>query len=71
MTKTVSGLGPGESTTVTMEYTFPTATTVTGTALADSTHVVKETDEADNSKTLRPSFNRPLPNLTIVRLASI
>jgi subtilase family serine protease len=66
LTKTVGGLAPGESTIVTMEYTFPTATTVTGTALADSTHVVKETDEADNSKTLATVVQPPLPNLTIV-----
>jgi subtilase family serine protease len=66
LTKTVSGLAPGESTTVTMEYTFPTATTVTGTALADSTRVVKETDEADNSKTLVTVVQPPLPNLTVV-----
>ncbi len=69
LTKTVSGLGPGESTTVTMEYTFPTATTVTGTALADSTHVVKETDEADNSKTLKTVVQPPLPNLRVVRVS--
>jgi subtilase family serine protease len=66
LTKTVAGLGPGESTTVTMEYTFPTATTVTGTALADSTHVIKETDEADNSKALTTVVQPPLPNLTVV-----
>ncbi len=69
LTKTVSGLGPGESTTVTMEYTFPTATTVTGTALADSTHVVKETDEADNSKTLKTVVQPPLPNLRVARVS--
>ena len=66
LTKTVSGLAPGESTIVTMEYTFPTATTVTGTALADSTHVVKETDEADNSRTLKTVVQPPLPNLRVV-----
>lgn len=65
LTKTVSGLAPGESTTVTMEYTFPTATTVTGTALADSTHVIKETDEADNSRTLSTVVQPPLPNLRV------
>jgi subtilase family serine protease len=66
LTRTVTGLGPGESTTVTMEYTFPTATTVTGTALADSTHVVKETDENDNSATLKTVVQPPLPNLRVV-----
>jgi subtilase family serine protease len=66
LTKTVTGLGPGESTVVTMEFTFPTATTVTGTALADSTHVVKETDEADNSATLKTVVQPPLPNLRVV-----
>ncbi|HEY4811034.1 MAG TPA: CARDB domain-containing protein [Solirubrobacteraceae bacterium] len=69
LTKTVSGLAPGESTTVTMEYTFPTATTVTGTALADSTHVVKETDELDNSKTLKTVVQPPLPNLRVARVS--
>jgi subtilase family serine protease len=66
LTKTVTGLAPGESTIVTMEYTFPTATTVTGKALADSTHAVTETDELDNSKTLATVVQPPLPNLRVV-----
>ncbi len=65
LTKSVSGLAPGASTTVTMEYTFPFATTVTGTATADSTKQVKETDELDNSKTLKTVVEPPLPNLKV------
>jgi subtilase family serine protease len=61
----VGGLAPGASTVVTMEYTFPFAATVTGKALADSTNAVKETDELDNSATLKTVVEPPLPNLRI------
>lgn len=63
LTKTVSGLGPGETTYVTMEYTFPTATTVTGKAVVNSTRAVTETDYADNSATLTTVVQPQLPNL--------
>ncbi len=66
LTKTVSGLAPGESTTVTMEYTFPTATTVTGKAVVNSTHAFPETDLLDNSATLKTVVEPPLPNLRVV-----
>jgi subtilase family serine protease len=66
LTKTVvGGLAPGASTVVTMEYTFPFAATVTGTARADSTNAVKETDELDNSATLKTVVEPPLPNLRV------
>jgi hypothetical protein len=66
LTKTVSGLGPGESTWVTMEYTFPTATTVTGKAVVNSTHAFPETDLLDNSATLKTVVEPPLPNLRVL-----
>jgi trimeric autotransporter adhesin len=66
LTKTVSGLAPGESTTVTMEYTFPTATTVTGKAVVNSTHAFPETDVLDNSATLKTVVQPQLPNLRVV-----
>jgi subtilase family serine protease len=66
LTKTVvGGLAPGASTVVTMEYTFPFVGTVTGTALADSTNAVKETDELDNSATLKTVVEPALPNLRV------
>jgi subtilase family serine protease len=66
LTKTVvGGLAPGASTVVTMEYTFPFAATVTGTALADSTNAIKETDELDNMATLKTVVEPPLPNLRV------
>jgi subtilase family serine protease len=65
LTKSVSGLAAGATTTVTMEYTFPFATTVNGTATADSTKQVKETDELDNSQTLKTVVQPPLPNLKV------
>lgn len=66
LTKTVSGLAPGETTWVTMEYTFPTATTVTGKAVVNSTHAFPETDVLDNSATLKTVVEPPLPNLRVV-----
>jgi subtilase family serine protease len=65
LTKTVGGLAPGASTVVTMEYTFPFAATVTGTALADSTNAIKETDKLDNKATLKTVVEPPLPNLRV------
>jgi subtilase family serine protease len=65
LTKSVSGLASGATTVVTMEYTFPTATTVTGVALVDSTNEVTETDELDNSATLETVVEPPLPNLLV------
>ncbi len=65
LTKTVSGLASGATTTVTMEYTFPFAATVTGTALVNSTGEVEETDTLDNSATLETVVQPPLPNLRV------
>jgi len=66
LTKTVSGLAPGATTTVTMEYSFPFAVTVNGVALVDSTNAVHETDELDNSATLKTVVEPPLPDLRVV-----
>jgi hypothetical protein len=66
LTKTiVGGLAPGESTVVTMEYTFPFAGTVTGTAIADSTDVIKVTNRADSIASLKTVVEPPLPNLRV------
>ena len=65
LTKSVSGLAPGETKTVAMEYTFPFAGKVKGTAIVDSTNAVKETDELDNSATLETVVQPPLPNLRV------
>jgi subtilase family serine protease len=65
LTQTVSGLGPGATTTVTMEYTFPFAGKVHGTALVNSTNSVVETDKLDNSATLETEVQPPLPNLRV------
>ena len=65
LTQSVSGLEPGETKTVEMEYTFPFAGKVKGTAVVDSTNAVKETDELDNSATLETVVQPPLPNLRV------
>jgi subtilase family serine protease len=65
LTKSVPGLAPGESGSVSMEYTFPFAATVKGTAFVDSTNAVAETDENDNTLTLSTEVQPPLPNLRV------
>ncbi len=64
LSQTVSGLAAGASTTVTMDFTFPFAGTVTGTAVADPTHQVI-TGHFDNTATLQTVVEPPLPNLAI------
>lgn len=70
-TKYVSSLTMGGATTVTFTYTAPTFTstkTVTVTATADSTGIVSESNESNNTRSA--SFNvLSLPDLTITALA--
>jgi subtilase family serine protease len=65
LTQSVSGLEPGETTVVTMEFTFPFAGKVHGTALVNSTNSVVETNKLDNSATLETEVQPPLPNLRV------
>ena len=69
-TKYVSSLGAGGSTTVTFTYTAPTFTStrnVTVTATADSTGIVAESNESNNTKSAAFSV-LALPDLTIMSL---
>jgi subtilase family serine protease len=66
LSRQINGLAPGASTTVTFDFTFPFAGTVDGTAVVDSTNAVGETNEFDNSETLRTVVEPPLPNLTFL-----
>jgi subtilase family serine protease len=63
LSRQVNGLGAGESTTVTFDFTFPSAATVDGTATVDAGGSVPETSESDNVRTLRTVVEPPLPNL--------
>ena len=64
LTQTVTGLAPGASTTVMMDFTYPFEGTVTGTAVADPTHQVI-TGHFDNTATLNTVVEPPLPNLAV------
>jgi subtilase family serine protease len=63
LSRQVNGLAPGASTTVTFDFTFPFAGTVDGTATVDSGSAVTETNEFDNTRSLRTVVEPPLPNL--------
>jgi subtilase family serine protease len=67
LSRQVNGLDAGASATVTFDFTFPFAGTVDGTATVDSTGTVAETDEFDNTRTLRTVVEPPLPNLAFDR----
>jgi subtilase family serine protease len=64
LSRQINGLGPGESTTVTFDFTFTFAGTVDGTAVVDAGNAVNETNEFDNTATRRTVVEPPLPNLT-------
>lgn len=67
LSRQVNGLAAGASTTVTFDFTFPFAATVTGTATVDSSGMVAETDEFDNTATLQTVVEPPLPNLAFAK----
>lgn len=70
-TKYVSSLAAGDTTTVTFTYTAPTFTstkTVTATATADSTGIIAESNESNNTRSAAFSV-LSLPDLTITALA--
>jgi subtilase family serine protease len=65
VTRTVNTLDPGASVDVTMDFTFPFAGTVTGTAVVDPANQVAETNEFDNTAFLQTVVEPPLPNLAM------
>jgi subtilase family serine protease len=63
LSRQVNGLAAGACTTLVIDFTFPFAATVSGTAVVDSGNAVFETNEFDNSATLTTVVEPPLPNL--------
>ena len=72
-TKNTSALGAGASRTVTFAYTAPTYTSntkVTFMAKADSTNVIRELNESNNSRSTSTTVKAGLPDLSIITLYS-
>lgn len=61
----VSGLGPGQSTTVMFDYTYPAAGTFSTVAEVDSTNTVREINEANNKLTVSVTVDPPLADLVV------
>ncbi len=65
LSRQVAGLGPGASTVVTMDYTYPFDGTVFTTATVDTTGMVDETNEFDNQASKLLVVEPPLPDLEV------
>jgi subtilase family serine protease len=65
-----SSLDPGDSRTLTFDYTYTKTGTVDSTARVDSTNTVKETDETDNTSKLRYVVEPPLPDLVVADVST-
>jgi len=68
LTATVPGLAPGASTTVTFNYTYPTAATYDAVATADPGSTLNETSTAGSTETDSVIVEPPLPELEITGL---
>ncbi len=69
LSRQVPGLGPGASTVVTMDFTYPFDGTVFTTATVDTTNMVAETNEFDNQAMKFLVVEPPLPDLEVTAVA--
>src|SRR5262245_36432672 len=65
LSRQVPGLGPGATTVVAMNYTYPFDGTVFTTATVDTTNMVAETNEFDNQASQFLVVEPPLPDLEV------
>jgi len=65
LSRQVAGVGPGGTTVVTMDFTYPFDGTFFTTATVDTTGMVGETNEFDNQRSMNILVEPPLPDLEV------